>query len=513
MPRAKFEIGKSARHASADGGVPSDATERASWNTIQPDAKPKQSYARRMTLAFAATAVMTAVIFLLVLAVVWENQFQTYTRQNMQSLAQATASTLAAKYEEAGGWTPEVLSYAEMASNTSADIAVQVQNSGGVTIYDDTWIHGKSVEAPSTEVPSGTDSIVTASITLSSGQIVGNVRLWAFGSDAMLTSTDSAFRTNSYTAICIAAVIAVIFSCIIGVVMSRSLAKPIGKITATARQIRNGDLSARTGLKGSDEIGQLGETFDDMATSLEKDIKHERRLTSDVAHELRTPLMAMQATVEAMQDGVYPTDAEHLEVIATEVRRLSRLVGAMLQLSRLENGKTPFHPEETDLVWLVKSLVTSQEQLFQDKDLQLRFADETPNQVLVAEVDPDLIRQAVVNLMSNAMRYTPAGGWVLVAINQDHSDALISVSDTGIGIAKEDLPRTFSRFWRSDASREMESGGLGVGLAVTKEIIDRHNGTITVESELGKGTTFTLRIPLHRKPALPLAHQGAEHRD
>jgi two-component system, OmpR family, sensor histidine kinase BaeS len=110
-----------------------------------------------------------------------------------------------------------------------------------------------------------------------------------------------------------------------------------------------------------------------------------------------------------------------------------------------------------------------------------------------------------VNLMSNAMRYTPSGGWVLVAITQAHADALISVSDTGIGIAKEDLPRTFSRFWRSDASREMESGGLGVGLAVTKEIIDRHNGTITVESELGKGTTFTLRIPLHRTRSLPKA--------
>lgn len=480
---------------------------KASWNTIRPDEKPKASYTKKMTIAFAATSVMTAVVFLLVLAVVWEDQFNTYTRQNMQSLAQATASTLAAKYEEAGGWTPEVLDYAAMASNTSSDIAVQVTNSYGTTIYDDTWVHGKSVDTTDM-VPSGTDSIVSSDITLSSGEIVGTVRLWAFGSDALLTKADATFRTNSYMAILAAAVIAVIIASIIGFIVSRKLAAPIGTITATARQIRNGDLSARTGLKGSDELGQLGETFDDMATSLEKDIKHERRLTSDVAHELRTPLMAMQATVEAMQDGVYPTDAEHLEVVAAEVRRLSRLVGAMLQLSRLENGKTPFRPEETDLVWLVKSLVTSQEQLFEDKGLQLRFADETPNQTLIADVDPDLIRQVVVNLMSNAMRYTPSGGWALVAITQDHADALISVSDTGIGIAKEDLPRTFSRFWRSDASREMESGGLGVGLAVTKEIIDRHNGTITVESELGKGTTFTLRIPLHRTRNLPRGQQG-----
>lgn len=482
---------------------------KASWNTIRPHEKTKASYTKKMTIAFAATSVMTAVVFLLVLAVVWEDQFNTYTRQNMQSLAQATASTLASKYEEAGGWTPEVLDYAAMASNTSSDIAVQVQNAKGTAIYDDTWVHGKDIDAGK-NVPSGTDSIVSSDITLTDGEIVGTVRLWAFGSDALLTQADATFRTNSYMAILAAAIIAVILASIIGFLISRKLSAPIGTITATARQIRNGDLSARTGLKGSDELGQLGETFDDMATSLEKDIKHERRLTSDVAHELRTPLMAMQATVEAMQDGVYPTDAEHLEVVAAEVRRLSRLVGAMLQLSRLENGKTPFRPEETDLVWLVKSLVTSQEQLFEDKGLQLRFADETPSQALIADVDPDLIRQAVVNLMSNAMRYTPSGGWVLVAITQDHADALISVSDTGIGIAKEDLPRTFSRFWRSDASREMESGGLGVGLAVTKEIVDRHNGTITVESELGKGTTFTLRIPLHRTRTLPKAQKGEQ---
>ena len=106
-----------------------------------------------------------------------------------------------------------------------------------------------------------------------------------------------------------------------------------------------------------------------------------------------------------------------------------------------------------------------------------------------------MISEAIVNLLSNALRYTNEGGWVAVTLRHEHSEAIISVKDTGIGIAKEDIPRTFSRFWRSDASREMESGGLGVGLSLTKEIVDRHNGTISVESELGKGTVFTLHLP------------------
>ena len=185
--------------------------------------------------------------------------------------------------------------------------------------------------------------------------------------------------------------------------------------------------------------------------------------------------------------------------MAGETRRLSRLVDAMLHLSRIENGKGSLKLEHTDMIYLVKSLVNSQHQLFHEKGLHLRFIDETRYEECYADVDPDLIREAIVNLMSNAMRYTPSGGWVLVRIAYERPDVFISVQDTGIGIAKEDIPRTFSRFWRSDVSREMESGGLGVGLSLTKEIVDRHNGNISVESELGKGTTFTLRIPINRK--------------
>ena len=126
-----------------------------------------------------------------------------------------------------------------------------------------------------------------------------------------------------------------------------------------------------------------------------------------------------------------------------------------------------------------------------------------------------MIRQALINLMSNALRYTPENGWVVVSLAQEGREVVVSVSDTGIGIAKEDLARVFSRFWRSDASRERESGGLGVGLAVTKEIIDRHHGFICVESELGKGTKFTLHIPRDqgRSPKAPASDAKAPTTD
>lgn len=478
---------------------------RSSFSTM-PRARHERaarSFTSHMAFYYALTAVMTAAVLSVVLAVVWEGEFKTYTRQNMQRLANQTAESISSQYSREGDWTQSVLAYARSASNVSSDVGVQVLDADDRVLYDDLWSRStRNGTATSSVAPTNqdaSDTMVSADIIDDEGTRVGCVRMWAFGSEALITKNDAAFRTNSYTAIVIAAVIAVVLASIIGYFTSRALTRPLQKITSTANQIRDGDLTARTGLHGDDEIGLLGETFDAMATDLERDIKFERRLTSDVAHELRTPLMAMLATVEAMQDGVLPADNEHFETVATEVRRLSRLVDAMLHLSRLENGKASFNPQHTDVVYLVRSLVDMQSRLFDSKGVRLRFDDKTLHNELYADVDPDGVSEAVTNLLSNAMRYTSEGGWVVVTVKQDRNDVLISVRDTGMGIAKEDIPRTFARFWRSDASRERAAGGLGVGLAITKGIVDQHNGTISVESELGKGTTFTLRLPIDQQ--------------
>lgn len=511
MAPAKFVIGsriRKDRTEDAEGKSSASDSSRASWKTLSSQKPRHMTYRARMTIFFAGVAGMTALILIIVLGVTWEAQFLSYTRSNMERSAVLMAEGLADVYDTSGGWVDADVEQAVQSMSISSDVGVQVLDANGAILFDDTWARstnrsdasessrgGGSESTSVSMVPTNADAVVSQDITLDNGISVGTVKLWAFGSEALITKGDAAFRTSSYSAVAYAAVIAVFLACIMGVIVSRKLAKPINSITSTAAQIRSGDLTARTGITGEDEIGKLGETFDDMATSLERDLKLEHRLTSDVAHELRTPLMAMLATVEAMQDGVLPADEEHLETVAGEVRRLSRLVSAMLQLSRIENGTTAFKPEKTDMVGLVRSVVSSQEQLFADRDLRLNLDVKTPRKELYCEVDRDMIRQALINLMSNALRYTPEGGWVVVSVAQEGRDAVIAVSDTGIGIAKEDLARVFSRFWRSDASRERESGGLGVGLAVTKEIIDRHHGYISVESELGHGTKFTLHIP------------------
>lgn len=486
-------------------------TQASSYNTIKRQPRNTLKYSTRMTLSFALTAVMTAVVLSAVLAFVWGDQFQSYTRSNMQRMVEQTAETLSQQYAEKSAWTDETLALLESTSESMPEVGMRLSTSDGEVLYDDasggpvptTYVsRSRRIVAPLSESSIVTANIVVEGDASGAGQasiVVGELTFWSASSDALLTKSDSAFRTNSYAAIVTAASLAVVFACIIGYFATRALTKPIKRITTTAAQIRNGDLTARTELSGTDEIGRLGETFDDMAASLERDIKLEHRLTSDVAHELRTPLMAMQATVEAMQDGVMPADQDNLATVAVEVRRLSRLVDAMLRLSRMENGTTPLNIERCNVVALAEDLVTVHSQLFQDNGINLQFQNETGHKEFYADVDPDLIREAMVNLMSNAMRYTSEGGSVWVKVARNRRNVLLSVQDTGMGIAKEDIPRVFSRFWRSEASRERAAGGLGVGLALTKEIVDRHNGTIAVDSAEGVGTTFTLRLPITHK--------------
>lgn len=528
-----------------------EANSRASWNTPRSDSRSGLSYGSRMALSFALTSLMTVLILVCVIMVVWGSAFSEYTRANVVDLAKLTSEKLADSYEQDGEWTVDTLYAIAQSSSISDDIGLQVLDAEGTILYDDTWpvasvaadvkkseaepvpdtgsaeegsvvatdqgsagqeaatsAEGSATAAEKDEpkikfdrhglistAPTDEEGAITEPITTSDSKVVGKVRLWVLGSDVLLTKTDTAFREKTIDAMFLAAAIAVAISVMIGLFVSRMLTNPIRRITGTAKQIRDGDLSARTNMRGDDEIDQLGETFDEMATSLEKDLKHERRLTSDVAHELRTPLMAMLATVEAMQDGVYPTDNEHLETVASETRRLARLVQQMLDLSRMENHTAPMNIEAVDMVELVRGIVNAQEPLFHERDLRLRFADETQGKMPFIKVDPDMITQCVINLMSNAMRYTPEGGWVIVTVGLDRKHLTISVSDTGIGIAKEDLSRIFGRFWRADASRAREAGGLGVGLAVTKQIVERHHGFISVESELEKGTSFTIHLP------------------
>ena len=466
------------------------------------------SYTTRMTLAFAFIAAMTALVAVGVVSFVWEQHFRTYTADNMQTLAKTTAERIADNYEQTGSlWNASTIKPAEQASEVSTGVGVKVTDAYGGVPYDSSVTMKNNAGGMQSFEPGDPSQVAVANIVVGN-DVVGTVRVWVYGSDTFMRQPDQEFRSNSYQAMLLATVVAIVLASCIGFLFARNLVSPINRMTSTARAIKEGDLTARTNLSGEDEIARLGETFDEMAESIEKDRALERRLTTDVAHELRTPLMAIQATVEAMVDGVYEADEERLVTVNSEVQRLSRLVDALLKLSRLENRSSPLKQQIVNVGELIEGIVTTHEIFVADSGLTLEY-EAQPDVYVVG--DPDMIRQAAANLISNAVRYTPEGGSIHVRVKRGDIMASIAVSDTGIGLTREEAKMVFSRFWRADAGRTRESGGLGIGLAVVKEIVDRHGGWVQVEGEKDKGACFTIHIPLYDEERAKLQAKSAKN--
>ena len=462
------------------------------------------TYTTRVTAAFAFIAAMTALVAIGVLSFVWEQHFQTYTQANIYKLAESTAEQIAEIYSDTG--TLDNVGIATVAGYAAKLNGVGVKifdNQTGSVVYDSTIppsengndMPGKDYSRGSLAPPPGDSDQLAIAPIITDNVAVGSVHMWVYGSEALLSQTDEEFRNNSYQAMVFATALAIVLASCIGFLFARTLVSPINRMTTTAKAIKEGDLSARTELHGEDEIAHLGETFDAMADSIERDRELERRLTTDVAHELRTPLMAIQSTVEAMVDGVFEADEERLETVNSEVQRLSRLVDAILKLSRLESRSTPMKKEVVNVGELIAGIVATHEAFVADSGLTLKYEMEQGVRVLG---DADMIRQATANLISNAVRYTSEGGLVTVRVKRGDIMASIIVQDTGIGLTPDEAKMVFSRFWRADAGRTRESGGLGIGLSVVKEIVERHNGWVQVEGRKGEGACFTIHIPLYQ---------------
>jgi two-component system sensor histidine kinase BaeS len=283
------------------------------------------------------------------------------------------------------------------------------------------------------------------------------------------------------------------FALLVSLGMARRLSQPIRALTTGAKTLRNGDLTQRVKIEGKDEVGQLAHAFNHLAESLERQEKYRKKLTGDLAHELRTPLANLQTHIEGLIDGVLPSTPENLTSIHEEILRLGRLVGNLEELNRAEASRLNLKWEETDLRALLERTVSQFQPRYFDKNVDLTVS--LPEDPLELSLDQDKISQVVNNLLSNALKFTPKGGSVEVAATRKSRDIEISVRDTGIGISEEDLPFIFERFFRG-GNGENGAKGSGIGLTIAKELTEAHGGKIEVKSALNHGTEFTLRLPL-----------------
>ena len=278
--------------------------------------------------------------------------------------------------------------------------------------------------------------------------------------------------------------------------------KPVERIADIARGIGESDLSRRIDVATDDELGRLASTLNSMIGRLEEAFIKERRFVADASHELRTPLAVIQAETSLALEKPRGQDAyrRSLELVAQEVSYMSEIIGKLLVLARSDSGVEPLNFQEVNLAELICELGQDVEALAQDKGLKLSFS---PMDGVTVRGDRVRLRQLFLNILDNALRYTPAGGTITGSVVREDDQAVASIGDTGVGIPQEHLPFIFDRFYRVDKVRTDGEGGTGLGLSIATSIAKMHGGTIEVESEVSAGTTFRILLPLAGPAAKP----------
>jgi two-component system sensor histidine kinase BaeS len=273
--------------------------------------------------------------------------------------------------------------------------------------------------------------------------------------------------------------------------ISRRVLRPIGTLTAAARRLGSGDRDGRVPDDGRDELAELARAFNQMAESVRAAQDDQRRLIADVAHELRNPLSNVRGYLEALQDGVVEPSPDLFASLHDEVILNQRIVGDLQELALAEAGALIYHRSPTDLAELMETARTAHRAAADTAGVELIVTAGAP---VIADVDPDRIRQVVGNLVANALRATPAGGSITLTAGLDGDRAVLRVTDTGTGIAAEHLPLVFDRLWRAEPSRG-RGGGSGLGLAIVRQIVRDHGGDVSAHSTEGAGATFEIRLP------------------
>jgi heavy metal sensor kinase len=280
-----------------------------------------------------------------------------------------------------------------------------------------------------------------------------------------------------------------------GMFLANRALEPFDHISDIAREIGEGDLSRRIDIQSEDEMGRLAGTLNGMIARLEESFQKQRQFAADASHELRTPLAIIQAESSLALDKKR-SQAEYrrsLELVSQEVAYMSEIIGKLLLLARNDAGSESLNFQEVNVRDLLTELSSDVEALAQEKAVTFNLG---PMDNLTVKGDRLKLRQLFLNILDNALRYTPGGGTVSGSLVRKNGNAYVSVSDTGMGIPAEDLPFIFDRFYRVDKARSRSDGGLGLGLAIANSIAKLHGGKIEVESQVGKGSTFHIILPM-----------------
>jgi signal transduction histidine kinase len=449
-------------------------------------------------LAFLVVIVVAVGTVAVLTGRVTENAFRRYTLTR-SAMWEGLTTQLAEYYEGRGSWEgiQDVLARLQdrLPRRRGRDVGPPVP---GLGMLDFRIVDARGQVVADTRGPTrGTVSrgVLDNGVPIEvDGDVVGYL-LPALSSplDWPLDAAQSAFLSRVRRILWIGAAAALGVALIVGGLLFRSITAPLRELTVASEAIAEGDLSARADVRGKDEIAQLAHAFNDMAESLAQMERARRHQTADIAHELRTPLTVLQGTLEAMLDGVYTTDRENLTAALIQTRTLSRLIGDLRLLALADAGKLHLEKGRLELESFLKRVVEAFQPQAQEQGIALTLEPPVTSPSVYA--DRDRLSQVMGNLLSNSLHYVGEGGHIRVEVEETKQGAVVAVIDDGPGVAPDDLPHLFERFWRADRARRRATGGSGLGLSIAAHIVKAHGGRMWAEETPGGGLTVRFSLP------------------
>ena len=457
----------------------------------------------RLTLSYVLVAILCVLIISALANGLLEASFRRYLRGSQEKRAQGVALQLGAQLRPDGSWDQAGLSAVGMAA-LEQGLIVRLDGPDGQTVWDAT-VHNSGLcvqvltrmsRNMASRYPNWQGAYTESHYPVRySFRNVGSAAIGYYG-PFFMNDEDLTFINSLNRLLVWAAAGALASATALGLLAARSITVPLERVERATQAIAGGRrdvlITERTRIR---ELDGIATAVNDLSRGLKEQEALRRRLTADMAHELRTPLATLQSHLEALLDGIWQPDSQRLAGLHEEILRVNRLVADLERLARYEGDSQGLHRSDLDLAALVEGIVRNHEPQFHAKGVALRFGAEAAGGAKLFSADPDRLSQAVINLLSNALKFTPAGGQVEVRVDCGPQGAEILVADSGVGIGPKDLPQVFERFYRADGSRNRATGGAGIGLSIAKAIVEAHGGTIAAASQPGQGAEFRIRLP------------------